>query len=61
MTGTAINPILFGLSLLAAVVGTVAPLGALGVMFWHWHKELYPAGGGRKKIRHPYSCLVEYH
>ena len=40
MTGTAINPILFGLSLLAAVVGIVAPLGALGVMFWHWHIEL---------------------
>ena len=40
MTGTLLNLFLLGLLLFAAIVCIVAPLGALGVMFWHWHREL---------------------
>jgi len=44
MAGTVVNLLLLGLLFLAAVVCIVAPLGALGVMFWHWHKELDQIG-----------------
>ena len=40
MAGTVVNLLLLGFLFLAAVVCIVAPLGVLGVMFWHWHKEL---------------------
>jgi len=53
MTGTVINPVLAGLALLAVVVGIVAPLGTLSIMFWHWHKELYPVRGWHKKRSNP--------
>ena len=44
MAGTVVNLLLLGFLFLAAVVCIVAPLGALGVMFWHWHKELDQIG-----------------
>jgi hypothetical protein len=40
MTGTAANLFLLALLITAAVVCIFGPLTALGVMFWHWHKEL---------------------
>jgi hypothetical protein len=40
MAGTVVNLILLGFLFLAAFVCVIAPLGALGVMFWHWHIEL---------------------
>ena len=40
MAGTVVNLLLLVLLFLAAIVFIVAPLGALGFMFWRWHKEL---------------------
>jgi len=40
MAGTVLNAILLGLLILAAILCIFAPLTALGVMFWHWHREL---------------------
>jgi uncharacterized metal-binding protein len=40
MAGTVLNLLFLGFLILAATVCIVAPLGALCVMFWHWHKEL---------------------
>ena len=40
MTGTVLNAILLGLLILAAILCIFAPLTALGIMFWHWHREL---------------------
>jgi hypothetical protein len=40
MTETVTNLLLLGLLFLAIVISVGAPVGALGVMFWHWHKEL---------------------
>jgi len=37
---TVVNGLLLGLLVLAAGVCILAPLTALGVMFWHWQKEL---------------------
>ena len=57
MTGTAINLFLVALTFLAVVVGIAVPLGALGFMFWHWHKELDQVRGWRKKISDPRKSL----
>jgi hypothetical protein len=40
MAETLVSLLLLGFLFLAAVLCIVAPLGALGVMLWHWHKEL---------------------
>lgn len=40
MAHTVINLILLSLLIVAAILCVVAPLTALSVMFWHWHKEL---------------------
>ncbi len=40
MAGTVVNAILLGLLVLAGAACIFAPLTALGVMFWHWQKEL---------------------
>jgi hypothetical protein len=40
MAGTVVNLLLLGLLFLGVAVCILAPLGALGIMFWHWHKEL---------------------
>jgi hypothetical protein len=40
MAGTMINFLLLGLLILAAILCIFGPLTVLGVMFWHWHKEL---------------------
>jgi hypothetical protein len=40
MTGTVANLLLLGLLFLAVVILVIAPVGALGVMFWNWRKEL---------------------
>jgi hypothetical protein len=40
MTGTVSNLLLLGLLFLAVVILVIAPVGALGVMFWNWRKEL---------------------
>ena len=40
MAGTMINFLLLSLLILAAILCVFGPLTALGVMFWHWHKEL---------------------
>ena len=34
------NAFLLSLLVLAAAVCILGPLVALGVIFWHWHKEL---------------------
>jgi hypothetical protein len=38
--GTVVNGALLGLLVLSALVGILAPLTALGIMFWKWQKEL---------------------
>jgi hypothetical protein len=43
VTGTLLNALLLALTVLATVVLIVAPLTALGIMFWHWQKELKQA------------------
>ena len=43
MTGTVVNSFLLGLLIVCAVVGILAPLAVLGVMFWKWQKELAEA------------------
>ena len=40
MTGSVVNGALLGLLILAALVCILAPLAALGIMFWKWQKEL---------------------
>lgn len=40
MAGMLLNGVLLALIVLAVVVLIAAPLTALGVMFWHWQKEL---------------------
>ncbi|HXO45265.1 MAG TPA: hypothetical protein VN846_07325 [Candidatus Cybelea sp.] len=40
MAVTTLNILLLILLALAAVLCIFGPLTALGVMFWHWHKEL---------------------
>lgn len=40
MTGTVVNALLLLLLVLGAILLIFGPLTALGVMFWHWHKEL---------------------
>jgi MFS superfamily sulfate permease-like transporter len=40
MTGAMANLLLLLLIVLGAAVCIIAPLAVLGVMFWHWRKEL---------------------
>jgi hypothetical protein len=40
MTGSLVNVLLLLLVVLGTAVCIVAPLAVLGVMFWHWRKEL---------------------
>jgi hypothetical protein len=40
MAGSALNIFLLCLLILAAILCIFGPLTALGVMFWHWHREL---------------------
>jgi hypothetical protein len=40
VAGTLLNGVLLGLMILAVAACILAPLTALGVMFWHWQKEL---------------------
>jgi hypothetical protein len=40
MAMTAINIVLLILLALAVILCIFGPVTALGVMFWHWHKEL---------------------
>lgn len=40
VAGTLLNGVLFVLTILTFTVLIAAPLTALGVMFWHWQKEL---------------------
>jgi hypothetical protein len=40
MAGTVLNLLLLGLLFAAALLCVIVPLGALAIMFWHWHKEL---------------------
>ncbi len=40
MAMTAFNIVLLVLLILAAILCIFGPVTALGVMFWHWHKEL---------------------
>jgi hypothetical protein len=40
MAGTVVNVFLLSLLILVTILCVIAPLTALGVMFWHWHKEL---------------------
>ena len=50
MTGTMINVLGLAFLFLVAAVCIVAPVGALGFMFWQWHKELNQGGWWRKRI-----------
>jgi hypothetical protein len=40
MTGTVVNILLLLVLALGVVLLFFGPLTALGVMFWHWHREL---------------------
>jgi hypothetical protein len=40
MAGSVLNIVLLSLLILAAILCIFGPLTALGVMFWHWHREL---------------------
>jgi hypothetical protein len=40
MAVTSVNILLLILLVLAAILCVFGPVTALGVMFWHWHKEL---------------------
>jgi hypothetical protein len=40
MAGDVVNILLMGVLALASIVCIFGPLVVLGVMFWHWHKEL---------------------
>ena len=40
MVVTTLNILLLILLVLAAILCIFGPVTALGVMFWHWHKEL---------------------
>jgi hypothetical protein len=40
MAVTMVNIVLLILLVLAAILCIFGPVTALGVMFWHWHKEL---------------------
>jgi hypothetical protein len=40
MAGTVVNLLLLIVLILAGAVCIVAPLAALGIIFWHWQKEL---------------------
>jgi hypothetical protein len=40
MTGLVVNILLLIVLVLGAVLLFFGPITALGVMFWHWHKEL---------------------
>jgi hypothetical protein len=53
MTGTVVDLLGLVFLFLATAVCIVAPVGALGFMFWQWHKELDQLGGWRKKISNP--------
>jgi hypothetical protein len=41
------------LRILAAAICTLAVVGTLGIMFWHWHKEL-----DRIRLKHARSTQV---
>jgi hypothetical protein len=40
MMGTVVSVLLLVVLVLGALLLFFAPLTALGVMFWHWHREL---------------------
>jgi hypothetical protein len=40
MTGTVVNILLLLVLALGVVLLFFGPLTSLGVMFWHWHREL---------------------
>jgi heme exporter protein D len=40
VAGTLLNGALLALTILAVAVLIAAPLTTLGIMFWHWQKEL---------------------
>jgi hypothetical protein len=54
MVGAVINLLLLGLLFTTSILCVVLPLGALGIMFWHWHREL----GEMARLRHPRSTQV---
>jgi hypothetical protein len=40
MTGTSVSVVVSIILILASLLCIFGPLAALGVMFWHWHREL---------------------
>jgi hypothetical protein len=40
MTGTSVSIVLLIILIAASILCIFGPLTALGVMFWHWHREL---------------------
>jgi hypothetical protein len=54
MTGTVVNGALLVLLILAALVCILAPLTALGIMFWKWQKELRETA----RLRHARTTQV---
>lgn len=40
MAGTVLNLLVLGFLFLAVFLCVLAPLGALGIMFWNWQREL---------------------
>jgi hypothetical protein len=40
MTETVLNLLFLGMLFTASALCVVAPLTALAIMFWHWHREL---------------------
>jgi hypothetical protein len=40
MAPDVVHVLLFGVIVLASIVGIFGPIAVLGVMFWKWHTEL---------------------
>jgi len=41
--GTSVSALLLIILVLITILCVAGPLAALGVMFWHWHRELRAA------------------
>jgi uncharacterized membrane protein len=54
MTGSVLNLLLLLFVVLAAGVCIIGPLAVLGVMFWHWRKELAESA----RLRHARTTQI---
>lgn len=54
MADTVVNSLLLGILVLAVGICILAPVSVLGVMFWHWQKELKQS----TRLRHARSTQI---